>query len=122
MEIELYSLFVSLNRRTYSFIHLCLFFGILRSRIIDRVFEAISEEPSIFVERNFEHFARESDIKIYLPGHGKQSANMLHEHHVTSVISDVHDEHCDYRKAHVQLDEVIIVVIILDEIVTRYDV
>lgn len=113
---------MSLNRRTYSFTRLCLFFEILRSRIVDRVFEAISEESSTFVERNFEHFARESDITIYLPGHGKQSANMLHEYHVTSVIADVHDEHCDYRKAHVQLDEVIIVAIILDEIVTRYDV
>lgn len=46
---------------------------------------------------------------------------MLHEYHVTSIIGDVHDNHHDYRKAHVQLDEVIIVAVIIDKIVTWYD-
>lgn len=82
MEIEPYSSFVSLNRGTYSFTGLSyLFLGILRSGIVDRVFEAISEERPFFVELEIlKIFARESDINLFTrprPTIRKRAARIL---------------------------------------------
>lgn len=66
MEIEPYSSFVPLNRGTYSFTRLSyLFLGILRSRIIDRVFEPISEERPSSLNEILNIFSRESNINLF---------------------------------------------------------